>query len=115
MARPNHVGGVDQILRRIRRTLVVPMALWRHDYFTQFITSLHHADPDIRCFWLTATEGTLRQRILASSDEAARPWRLDHVMSGLGAAAGPVLGIEVATEGRTPAEVVDNVHQLLAG
>jgi hypothetical protein len=103
------------ILRRIRPTLVVPMALWRHDYFTQLIASLHHADPDVRCFRLTATQRTLRQRILASTDEAARPWRLDHVMSGLTAAADPVFGIEVATEGRTPAEVVENVLQLLAG
>jgi predicted kinase len=102
------------VLRRTRRTLVVPMAVWRRDYFAHFLGGLHRADSDVRCFRLTATEQTLRQRILASSDAAARPWRLDHLTSGLAAAADPAFGTEVSTEGRTPTEVVDAVLQLLA-
>jgi predicted kinase len=101
-------------LRRTRRTLVVPMAVWRRDYFAQFIAGLRRADPDVCSFRLTATEETLRRRILASTDKAARPWRLDHLTTGLAAAADPTFGTEVSTEGRTPAEVVAAVLQLLA-
>jgi hypothetical protein len=102
------------VLRRTRRTLLVSMAIWRHDYFDHFLGGLRGTDPDVRCFRLTATEPTLRRRILASSDEADRSWRLDHITSGLAAAADPAFGIEVSTEGRPPTDVVDTVLQLLA-
>jgi hypothetical protein len=48
-------------LRRMRRTLVVPMAVWRRDYFAQFITGLRRADPDVCSFRLTATQETLQR------------------------------------------------------
>ncbi|MBV9172502.1 MAG: TmrB protein [Chloroflexi bacterium] len=100
-------------LRRPRRTLVIPMAIWRRDYFAHFVGGLRRVDPDVHRFRLTATEETLRQRILASSDQAARSWRLDHIKTGLAAAADPAFGTEVRTEGRTPAEVVDTVLHIL--
>jgi hypothetical protein len=102
------------LLRRTRRTLIVPMALWRRDRFAEVAGELRRADPDLRCFRLTAGEETLRRRILASPDRSARRWRLEHVASGLAAAADPAFGVEVPTDGRTPAEVVETLLALLA-
>jgi hypothetical protein len=92
-----------------------PMAIWRRDYFAHFVGGIRRVDSDVHSFRLTATEETLRRRILASSDEAARSWRLDHIKTGLAAAADPAFGTEVLTEGCAPAEVVDTLLHMLNG
>lgn len=101
------------LLRRNRRTLVVPMALVRRDRFAAVAGGLRRADPDLRCFYLTAGEETLRRRIIASPDEAARRWRLEHLLGGP-AAADLALGVAVPTDGRAPGEVVETLLALLA-
>jgi hypothetical protein len=101
-------------VRRRRRHLIVPMALWRSDYFAETTGGLRRIDARLICVRLTASESTLRQRIESSSDTGAGRWRLDHVASGLQAATDPAFGIEVSTEGRTAAEVAEAIIRLLA-
>ena len=100
--------------RRVRRRhLVVPMAVLRADYLAELSTGFRTADPDVRCIRLTATEQTLRHRILQSSDRGAAAWRLAHIAAGLAAAADPAFGVAVPTDARTPAEVADAAYALL--
>jgi hypothetical protein len=100
--------------RRVRRRhLIVPMAVLRADYFAELAAGFRAADPDVRCIRLTATEETLRHRILQSNDRGAAGWRLAHTASGLAAVADPTFGVAVPTDQRTPTEVADAVCLLL--
>ncbi len=42
--------------------LVIPMTIWRRDYFDSIAAGLRRVDPDLRCFRLTASEGELLRR-----------------------------------------------------
>jgi AAA domain len=95
-----------------RRRLVIPMTVLRRDRF-DFITSrLRKGCPDLLCVRLTAPREVLRQRILGSSE--GQQWRLDHIVEGMALSADPAFGQEISTEGRTPAEVVAMIMELLA-
>jgi hypothetical protein len=49
-------------------------------------------------------------RILGRPDaEGGHRWCLDHLEVGLTAASDPALGVEVSTDGRSPAEVADAI------
>lgn len=97
------------------RSLVVPMCLWRRDRFAAITEGLRRVDPDLACFRLTASEATLRARILGRPDaEGPHAWCLAHLASGLAAARDPRFGTEVSTEGRDPDEVAAEVLRVLA-
>jgi len=113
---PRLVVDMARLLRETYgRSLVVPMALWHHDYFATITAGLQGVDQDLVCVRLTATEDTLRGRILARPDsEGPHAWCLAHLDVGLVAARDPAFGVEVHTDGRTPVEVANAVLALLA-
>lgn len=96
------------------RSLVVPMTVWRHEYFTVITDGLRHIDPALLCVRLTASAEVLRQRILArSEEEGPHDWCLAHLDAGLRAARDPAFGVEIGTDQRTPSEVADAIMALL--
>ena len=96
------------------RPLVIPMAVWRRDYFDFITGELRRVDPNLICLRLTASEEVLRQRILARPDaEGSHAWCLAHMETGLAASSDPTFGMEIRTDGRTPTEVVDTIMTVL--
>ena len=106
------VWGAWLARRALRRHLIVPLAVLRRDAIAELTAGFRRADPDARCLRLAASAETLRDRILTSGDRVARRWRLAHMAAGL-AAADPAFGLEISTEGRTPAEVAEAIARLL--
>jgi len=96
------------------RTLIVPMTITRQDSYADILHGFRQLDPDVVCVRLLASVEVLEQRIEASDDEQARGWRFDHMAQGLTALSDPVFGIEVHTDTRTPADVVDTLLALLS-
>jgi hypothetical protein len=89
-----------------RRTLVMPMTVWRQAYFDELLEGLRRADPDIRCFRLMASEAVLRARILGwPTTEGAHDWCLAHLPSGLHLMQDSRFGHAVPTDDRTPGDV----------
>ncbi|MBV9599551.1 MAG: AAA family ATPase [Chloroflexi bacterium] len=87
--------------------VVMPMTVWRRDYFTEIMTALRAADDDVRCFCLTACEQVLRARILGRDPlEATHEWSLRHLPTGLRMMQDPLFGEQVATCERSPDQVV---------
>lgn len=92
------------------RDLIVPMCLWRYDYFTEITEGFRRSGSSVLSFRLTATPATLKSRILGRRHEdGGHAWCLDHMDSGLAAANDPRFGIEINTESRTPIEVADYI------
>jgi hypothetical protein len=84
------------------------MTVLRRDYFTEITHGLRAIDPDLRLLRLTASEETLRDRILTRpGNEGPHEWALSHLPAVLEAMVDPLFGVEVATDDRTPADVAD--------
>lgn len=97
------------------RTLVVPMTVWRRDYFGSIAAGLGRVDTDLACFRLTASEDVLAHRVLLDlEDREARAWRMSHVEVCLAASRDPSFGEEIATDGRMSEQVADEVLARLA-
>jgi gluconate kinase len=102
------VDAARQLRAHRNHALIVPMTVLRRDYFTEITDGLRAIDPDLRLLRLTASEETLRRRILARPDnEGPHEWALSHLPAVLRAMADPLFGVEVLTENRTPAEVAE--------
>lgn len=98
------------------RDLVVPMCIWRLDRFQAISEGLRRIDPRLICVRLTATEETVRRRILGRAEaDGPHEWCLSHLGRGLAAANDPRFGLEVATEGQSPEQVASAVIELLKG
>ncbi len=96
------------------RTLVVPMAVWRRDYFESITEGLRGVDPELVCLRLTASEEVLRRRILGRPDaDGPHAWCLEHLHVGLAASCDPFFGLETPTDDHTPEEVVDAIVNAL--
>jgi predicted kinase len=91
-------------------TLVIPMTVWRRERFERLAEGLRAVDPDLRLFRLTATEKTLRERILSRAEaEGDHGWCLRHLEVCLEASEDPAFGTEIRTDGRSPEEVTGEV------
>lgn len=83
-----------------------PMTVWRADVWRHLRAGFREADSGLRAFGLTATEETLRARILGRPDEdGPHDWCLRHIPVAIAALRDEGLGIEIRTDGCTPAEV----------
>jgi hypothetical protein len=103
------VGGARVLKKVSARTLVVPMTVWRRDLFDRITTGLQRVD-ELSCFRLTASRDVLVDRISSDSvDPEAYGWRMAHVEVCLWASLDPAFGTEIPTDGRTPAEVADQI------
>ncbi len=92
------------------RTLVIPMTVWRRDYFDPIVAGLRRVDPDLACFRLTASESELVRRISSDpEDKGAYGWRMSHAEVCLSASRDPAFGTEVPTDGLTPVEIADRI------
>lgn len=108
------VDGALRLLEVYAGPLVIPMTIWRRQYFDEIVGGLRAAGHDVRCLRLTVSRESLMERILGRPDaEGSHDWCISHVDSGLAVAADPHFGVEVATEGRSPAEVGQAIIALL--
>lgn len=102
------IDAARQIRAHRNHTLLMPMTVLRHDYFTEITNGLRAIDTDLRLLRLTASEATLRERILARPEaEGPHQWALSHLSAALEAMADPRFGAEVKTDARTPSEVAE--------
>ena len=95
---------VARVLRAASaRTLVIPMTVWRRDYFDPILAGLHGIGLGLTCFRLTASESELTRRIFSDSeDTGAYGWRMSHAEVCLRVSRDPAFGAEVPTDGLRP-------------
>jgi hypothetical protein len=109
---------VVDVARRLQevydRPLIIPMTVWRPDYFDAIVGGLRQFEAAVVCVRLTATRDTLVSRILGRPDaEGGHAWCLAHLDICMAAAAEPQFGVEVATDGRTPDLIARTILRLL--
>lgn len=90
--------------------VIVPMALWRPEVRQEIVDGLRAIDT-LRIFVLTASEETLRSRILGDPLPGAREWRLAHVTPGLAAFGTSTEGRTIRTDDVGPGTVAGTILQ----
>ncbi len=95
----------DAVERTGTGHLVIPMTIWRLEYYREIMDGLKGAT-EVRPFRLSASEGTLRERIERDRVEpGALTWRMDRVATGIQAFEDTAFGDHVGTDGRTPEKI----------
>jgi hypothetical protein len=94
----------------IASDVIVPMSLWRWEYFTEITDGWRRHGIDVIPFRLTCSLETLHARIQTRTDaNGDYSWWFDHAERGIAAANDPRFGIEIPTEGRTVDTIVDDI------
>lgn len=96
------------------RTLIIPMTVWRRDYFDAIAAGLRRIDGDLACFRISASSDVLMDRISSDTeDREACAWRTSHVEVCLEAFRDPTFGTEIPPDERNPEEVADRILQIV--
>ncbi len=101
------VTTAQQLRATYGRTPIMPMTIWRLDYFNKVVGGLRAIEPEPHHFTLTARPETLEARIRRSGE--AVEWRLDHLQRCTAALASPDFATQIATADRTPAAIVEAI------
>ncbi|SRR5579883_1152080 len=95
---------------RYGRTLIMPMTIWRKSYFEEVISGLRAFEPEFYHFCLTATEPTLTGRLRGRGDPPdVLAWCLEQAQHCLAAFQSPDFAIQIATDGKTPDALVEEI------
>ncbi len=99
-----------RLIETYGRSLVIPMTIWRRDYFEEITNGWRQIDPALVCIRLTVSRNVLTSRILGRPDaEGGHDWCLRHLDVGLAAASDPAFGVAIPTDARTPNEIADAI------
>jgi hypothetical protein len=104
----------DLLLRLHRsdpsRPILVPMTLVSVDHHRELIGRLRDGDVNVHQFTLVAASRTLKRRLWWRPDwPSSRRWALSQVDGCVRALEHPRFAVHVATEGRTVAEVAEQI------
>lgn len=72
------------LLQNYNRTLVMPMTIWRDDYFNEVMSGLNSLDSDVHHFCLIAPGETIRRRLRERGNQDENDWvfkQIDHCVS----------------------------------
>lgn len=95
----------DAVERAGTGDLVIPMTIWRLEYYREIMDGLKGAT-EVRPFRLTAREATMIERIERDRIEpGAAGWRLERLEEGIQAFEDTAFGDHVGTDGRTPEKI----------
>lgn len=101
------VTTAQQLRATYGRTLIMPMTIWRLDYFNEVVGGLRASEPELHHFTLTARPEILAARIRESGE--AVEWRLNHLARCTSALTAPDFATHIATDNRTPAVIVEAI------
>jgi hypothetical protein len=108
-----------QAVRRLRGTVIVPMAFTNLGYLDQVRRGAGRADPDVRHLCLTAPLQVVVDRLTrrAHAEGRAEPgaWQQRRAKECCEVHGGPAFAQQVPTEGLGPEDVADAVIRRLAG
>lgn len=101
-----------KLKRQYDRTLIMPMTIWRAEYFKEVMTGLAKVDSNIRHFCLTAPEHVVRQRALDRGEKEG-DWLFDQLGKCSDAFRSDLFAVQIDTSTRNPKQIVDHILQEL--
>lgn len=97
------------LLDEYNRTLIVPMTIWREDYFKKVTDDLSHIDYNFFHFCLTAPLEVLNERLRARGEQAEGDWVYGQVEKCVKAFESDVFNEKLDTVVLSPDEIVSRI------
>lgn len=110
--RRSAVAGVKLCHRFASGPVIVPMAFTDHHHFNEIFTGLSRFDPYIKVFCLMASLATVRERLLSRGTQlegSGSEWIAGRIVECAEAHRDPHFGEPIHTEGRSAAEVAEDI------
>jgi hypothetical protein len=105
----------EMLRKQYSRTLIMPMTIWREDYFNEVMSGLSKIDPVINHYCLTAPEDVIRKRILDRGEQQDGDWIFEQIGKCTGAFQSDLFAIQIDTATRNPSQIVDHMLHDLNG
>lgn len=97
------------------KTVIMPMTVWRKDYFKDIIDALCHEKVEFIPIVLTGSRNILSKRIMDRPEkEGCHAWCLAHLDKSLASFKDPIFGAKIDTSDILPEEVADAVMEKLS-
>jgi tRNA uridine 5-carbamoylmethylation protein Kti12 len=107
------VETAKELLSNYNRTLVIPMTIWRIDYFREVTDGLSKIDSQFYHFCLTAPADIIRQRIRARGDQPEGDWIFGQVDNCVKAFQSEQFEIRIDSSINTPEEITQIIQKVL--
>jgi deoxyadenosine/deoxycytidine kinase len=101
--------------QQYNRTLIMPMTIWRQDYFSEVMSELAKIDPTIYHYCLTAPEAVIRERIFERGEQHEGDWIFEQVGKCTAAFQLDLFATHIDTATRDPVQLVDHILHDLRG
>lgn len=98
-----------------KRTLIMPMTIWRSDYFKEVMSGLTDVDADIHHFCLTASTDIIRLRLIERGEQKPGDWVFDQISDCVTSFQLPLFEKRIDTSNRSPEWVVQHIKAKVLG
>lgn len=103
----------EGLVKEYGQNLVIPMTLWRSDYFDEVIAGLQQVDSDFHHFCLQAPREVVVERIERRGHQGPGDWVFEQLDCCIPALQSTKFQTHIQTEMQTPDEVVSTIlHHL---
>ena len=92
-----------------KRTLVIPMTIWKEMYFTEVMDGLRTFEPNLYHFCLTASIETIHNRLRQRAEQAEGAWVFQQTAQCVQAFQSPLFHEQIDTTTRNSDEIVDQI------
>ena len=97
-----------------KRTLVIPMTIWKETYFTEVMDGLRTFDPNLYHFCLTASTETIHDRLRQRAEQAEEAWVFQQTAKCVQAFQSPLFREQIDTTLRDADEIVDLIFNRIS-
>ncbi len=94
-----------QIKHRHNRHLIIPMTIWRPEYFMEVTEGLKRIDSDFRHFCLTVSEETIYNRLNTRGEQKPGSWAHQQAPQAVTSLASPLFEKHLDAEKSSPEEL----------
>lgn len=111
--RPLTVATARMLRETYERDLIIPMTIWRADYFEEIVGTLRRSEPELYHFCLTARAETIYARL---RERGAEPgwWEWERVERCVNAFHSPFFARHLPTDDKTLEEIVQEILAVVA-
>ena len=104
------VASVAEGLRdAYKRTLVIPMTIWKKTYFTEVTDGLRRVDPDFHHFCLAAPLETIHGRLRQRAEQAEGAWAFQQTAKCVQAFQSPMFDERIDTAALGPDDIAAQI------
>jgi len=96
------------------RNLIMPMTIWRADYFKEVMSGLSAIDPDIYHFCLTASADVIRNRIDNRGEQQPGDWIFDQIERCIGSFSSDLFEEKIDSSRISAGQITNHIISRLA-